>query len=234
MQAHSGSGFSFTIRSFDRTGTDCTPSTLYTVLIKNILVLARRPPKLLPHPMFLTRLTHSQRDRPTRYPVLIFVAYLFTFTLSLFVNLKRTSSLHVRVRESTVSIIQLAFVDLAVPRAEILTMIATERMILANNVGSAEGRRTFGQAIALVVALVPIWSVVGQMSVMRVERGCDHRDSHERKGRRSRDLDAPTLQDCPYQMHNHVWNDHQPPLYLLFTKPPLFTPRRIFFLPLTP
>ncbi|TDL21644.1 hypothetical protein BD410DRAFT_804031 [Rickenella mellea] len=164
-----------TLNTFDRTtptptstSTSCTSSTLYSLLIKNILISHSAFRRIflvlcsfLALPLVNTIVLHY-------IYMLIFMISLFALSpsLVLFFVLKRTKSKLGNLNVQTVLMIQLAFVALAALSPQILMIIATERTILANTVGAGEGRWTLGQTVALAIAILPIREVVGQVRAM--------------------------------------------------------------------
>jgi hypothetical protein len=153
-----------TINHFDKTGTDCTGSTVFYLFGDHIL--ADSP--------------HFRRFWLVIYSILIipFINMIFTLVvfgvicipaviaampLTLIIAIVTRREVKAVFNNRVLEMIGMMSVPVAMAAPLLLVIILTEKMILSNTVDVGEDNWTFGQTLALLIAVPPLFKVMKQV-----------------------------------------------------------------------
>jgi hypothetical protein len=153
-----------TIKDFDHTGTDCTSSTIFYLFGHHVLADN-------PHFRVFWLVIYSILVIPLIN--LIFVAVVFLvitvvgavpmIPVMLVVSIIVRRQLRAVNTPRSLETIGMMSVPASAVFPIIIVIILTEKMITSNTVGPGENDWTFGQSLALFIAVPPAWGVIKQL-----------------------------------------------------------------------
>ncbi|TDL21624.1 hypothetical protein BD410DRAFT_898729 [Rickenella mellea] len=163
-----------TIKHFDHSDPDCTSSTVYYALGKKVIV---------DHPGFRDFWIVMYSFLVVPVVNLIFLLFVYFIILLVSVGFFLPIAFIVGVLGGCIGVKtqymvmggRLTFVFLAALTPGALILFLTEAMIKVNHVADGESQWTFGQTIALFIALWPLWNVYKQTreTVKRIRAGIE-------------------------------------------------------------